>query len=493
MIIQMKGRGNERGFVMVICIMMLFMLSLVAILSITTSNTDMDLAGNVKNSTEAFYLADAGSEKALATLMSNPGWRQGFSNEALGNGIFNVTVADSISVPSLREKIMVTSYAACQESKAGVRMIVGPARAHRLYDHALYAGNFSEYDPEADSQTWSSTLNLGGLGLSADQINGNVFFNGNVNVNGNAQVSGYIAAAGEIAGNAPGGGDSVRAEYLAPPDLASMNYATMSDYTISNASPFNNNGYLPLNDPRHIFVKDFRNDLAGRGFVFNNTNYFLGDPYEGANLDRISVSQDGNRKVYFVDGNLWIEPQGTISRLISGPTGGTQITIVARGNIYFCDDFNYNNSATDGIAFIAMTDGESFTDNNGNNQYDAGEPILHDNGNGIYEGNREGSGNVCFGDPNGGPLGTVSGFIYAENNFEDHVLSGRNGTPQTFGVNGLLSAGNLFKVNRDYARGHAKMTINYDNRLLNETLTLPGLPRANNNNGPLVVYSWQEL
>jgi hypothetical protein len=492
MITNKKGFGDQRGFVMIICIMMIFMLSLVGVLSITNSKSEMDLAGNLRKSTAAFYIADAGSEKALAMLMNDAGWRQGFRDEALGNGLFNVSVADSSSIPSLRDKIMVTSYGQCQESQAGIRMIVGPARPHRLYDHALYAGNFSEYDPEADSQTWRSTLNVGGLGLSADQINGNVFFNGNVNVNGNAQVSGYIAAAGEIAGNAPAGGDSSHAEYLAPPDLASMNYGATADYEVSSTSPWNSSGYLAPNDPRHIFVKDFRNDLAGRGFVFNNPNYFLGDPYEGANLDRISVSQEGNRKVYYVDGNLWIEPQGTLSRLISGPNGGTQITIVAKGNIYFCDDFNYNNSSTDGIAFVAMTDGESFTDLNGNNQYEVGEPLLHDDGDGIYEGNREGSGNVCFGDPNGGPLGTVSGFIYAENNFEDHVLSGRDGTPQTFGVFGLLSAGNLFKINRDYARGHAKMTINYDNRLLNQTLSLPGLPRANGQ-GPLIVYSWQEL
>jgi hypothetical protein len=492
MISNAKGSGNEHGFVMVVCIMMLFMLSLVAVLSISTSKTDMDLAGNLKHSTEAFYIADAGSEKALAMIANDVSWRQGFDNETLGHGSYTVTIADSSTVPSLREKIMITSYASCRESQAGVRVVMGPARPHRLYDHALYAGNFSEYDPDADSQAWSSTLNLGGTGTNADRINGNVFFNGNVNLNGNAQVTGYVAAAGETGGNAPGAGDSSHAEYLAPPDLASMNYSNTADYIISNASPWNSNGYLPSNDPRHIFVKDYRNDLAGRGFVFNNTNYFFGDPYEGSNLDRISVSQEGNQKVYYVDGNLWIEPQGTLSRLISGPNGGTQITIIAKGNIYFCDNFNYNNSSTDGIAFIAMTDGESYTDVNGNNQYDLGEQILHDDGDGVYEGNREGSGNVCFGDPNGGPLGTISGFIYAENNFEDHVLSGQNGTPQTFGVNGLLSAGNLFKVNRDYPRGHAKMTISYDNRLMNQSLTLPGLPRANDS-GPLIVYSWEQF
>jgi hypothetical protein len=227
-------------------------------------------------------------------------------------------------------------------------------------------------------------------------------------------------------------------------------------------------------------------------FVFDNTNFFFGDPYEGANIDRVSVSPDGNQQLYYVDGNLWIEPGGPDSRLVNSPAEGTQITIVVRGNIYFSDNLYYDNVDLDGIAFIAMSDGESYTDLNSNNQYDAGEPLLHDDGDGIYEGNMEGSGNVVFGDPNGGPLGHVSGFIYADNNFEDHVLDGPDGSPQSFGVTGLLSAGNLFNVNRDYAGGHAQMTINYDDRLQNEVLNLPGLPRGTAI-GSWVILSWREI
>jgi hypothetical protein len=485
--------NGEEGIVLVVCIMLLLMLSLLGVASITNTKNEMDVAGNYMESVEAFYSADAGAERAMAMLEDNIGWRQGFADQTLGNAIYNVTVADSVSIPSLEDKLQVTAIGQCHEARRGVEVVLGPSRPHDLYNYAIYAGNFDEYDPDADSQAWAATLNLGGTGRSADVVNGNVFFNGNVSSTGNASVNGSIEAAGDITGNAPTGSASSDVEYLEPPDLASMNYETMANYVVSTSSPWNGSGYISAGDPRHIFVNDFRNDLAGsRGFTFDNHNFFLGDPYEGTDLTEISVSQEGNRKVYFVDGNLWIEPQGTVSQLINGPIGGTQITIVVKGNIYFCDQFNYNNSGTDGIAFIAMTDGESYTDQNGNNQYDSGEPLLHDDGDGIYDGPREGSGNVCFGDPNGGPLGVVSGFIYADNNFQDHVLTGRNGTPQTFGVNGLLSAGNLFQINRDYARGHAPMTINYDDRLFRGVLDLPGLPRSNNQ-GTLVVYSWREL
>ena len=485
--------GNESGMVLVVCIIMLLMLSLVGVASLMTSNSEMTLSGNIKDATTAFYLADAGAERAISILGDSTQWRAGFENQGLSGGSYNVVVADSTTNAILGSTIMITSFGHFKEAQKGIEVVMGPADMHPLFYHAIYAGNFDEYDPDVDSQAWTSQLALGGTGFSADIINGDIFFNGNVNVGGSAQVNGSIEAGGIASGNAPTEGATGGVEYEAPPDLAGMNYETLADFYVGAGSPWNSFGYLPSSDPRHIFVNDFRDDLGGAsGFTFDNPNYFFGDPHETSDLTRISVSTAGNNRTYFIDGNLWIEPQGTVSQLVNSPTGGTHITIVVRGNIYFCDELRYSNPDLDGIAFIAMSDGESYTDENHNNQYDSGEPLLRDNGDGLYDGNAEGSGNVCFGDPNGGPLGNISGFIYAENNFQDHVLDGTGSTPLPFGVTGLLSAGNLFQVNRDYSGGHARMTINYDNRLETGLLNLPGLPRARGN-GALVVFSWREL
>jgi hypothetical protein len=318
--------------------------------------------------------------------------------------------------------------------------------------------------------------------------------NGHVNIGGQAQVTGSIKAGGDITGNPPTGTSTEKADYLEPPDLAGMNYASMADYVVNNSSPWDGGGRIASSDPRHIFVKEFRNDLAATaGYPFNNTNFFLGDPWEGSGIDGISVSGAGNDKVYYVDGNLWIEPDGTDSRFKNSPNGGTHITVIVKGNIYFADNLYYDKPGVDGIAFVAMSDGESYTDLNRNNRYDAGEPILKDDGDNTYEGNSEGSGNIVFGDPNGGPLGMVHGFLYAENNFHAKDLTGENGNPQAFGVNGLISAGNLFDIERDYPEGHAKMTINYDPRLQDGMLTLPGLPKKNPVAGAWEILSWRQL
>jgi len=471
----------------------MMMLALIGAASLTTSNTEMDLSGNSQSSTSAFYIADAGAERALSILKDSVEWRDGLYNQTIGDGTYNVFVADSTSEPVLGPCLRLTSVGEFKTSKSTIEVVLGPAAMHPLYYHAIYAGNSEEYDPNANPQTWTATLGLGGCSTSSDVVNGDIFFNGNVNVDCGAQVSGSIEAGGTITGNAPGGGATEGAGYLEPPDLQAMNYETTADFYVGSTSPWNASGQIASTDPRHIFVKEYRSDLATwAGFNFDNTNYFFGDPWEGANIDRVSVSAAGNDKTYFIDGNLWIEPMGTTSQLINSPPEGTHITIVVRGNIYFSDYLQYDNAAADGIAFIAMSDGESYTDLNDNNQYDAGEPILHDDGDGVYEGNMEGSGNVCFGDPNGGDLGDINAFIYAENNFQDHVLSGPSGDPQHFGVNGLLSAGNQFNVNRDFSGGHAPMTINYDNRLQNGLLNLPGLPRRNAI-GSWQIYSWREL
>jgi hypothetical protein len=280
---------------------------------------------------------------------------------------------------------------------------------------------------------------------------------------------------------------------IEPPDLSVMRYDEVADFKVDGTAPFDAQGRLPAADARHIFVKEYRSDLASSvGFQFDNTNYFLGDPHEGANIDRISVPAEGNEKIYFVDGNLWVEPMGDTSRIVKSPVDGTRITVVVRGNIYLCDGLQYEDPEHDAVLFVALTDGESYTDLNGNNQFDGGEPILHDDGDGVYEGPREGSGNIHFGDPNGGGLGHVHGFMYADNYFQDHVLDGDNGQPIPFEVTGFMSAGEQVRIRRDFNGKHAKMTVNFDSRVVDREITLPGFPEKELA-GEIGLLSWRLL
>jgi hypothetical protein len=65
-----KSEGQQ-GMVLIVCLIVLLMLSLIGIASITTSNTDMTIAGNEMNQTGSFYAAESGLEQATAAMITS--------------------------------------------------------------------------------------------------------------------------------------------------------------------------------------------------------------------------------------------------------------------------------------------------------------------------------------------------------------------------------------------------------------------------------------
>lgn len=494
----MKHSHNERGSAILLALALIVMFSGIGLMILNRANTDTDLSFNQVHYDQAFWLADAGAERAVAQLKDSAAWRAGYPSTSLGDGQYSVAVADSNSDTTLDDRVRVVSLGQRGEAAGGVEVILGPAGYHPLYDHAIYAGNYWEHETKPDSAKYVDTMKFSGTGSSGDVINGDVFFNGNIQTTGSATINGSAEAGGNYSGNAPTAGTTQNANYLEPPNLQAMNYESTANYKINSSSPWDGSGRIAATDPRHIFVRNYRTDLKPPGsgsssYTFSNTNYFWGDPWEGSDLAEVSVPAAGNNKVYFVDGNLWIEPDGTTSQLIKSPTEGTHVTVVVKGNIYFSDNMLYDKPTKDGIAFVAMTDGESYDDKDNDGRFDSGEAILHDDGDGIYEGPSEGSGNVCFGDPNGGPLGHIYGFLYADNDFKDYVLA-PGGEALDFEVTGTMSAGNDLDIRRDFGSAHAQMRVNHDTRLRDGLLNLPGLPSAGGGGtNELVVLSWREL
>jgi len=62
---------NESGIVLLICLAILFLLSLIGIASISTSNNDMQIADNEYRATGAFYAAESGLEIASAAITTS--------------------------------------------------------------------------------------------------------------------------------------------------------------------------------------------------------------------------------------------------------------------------------------------------------------------------------------------------------------------------------------------------------------------------------------
>jgi Tfp pilus assembly protein PilX len=377
-----------------------------------------------------------------------------------------------------------------------------------------------------------------------------------------AREGGYFSAGGYYEWN-------TRCEVL--PDSAAANFFQY-DYQNHYCDDF-----TAADDAKVDLTKNYY--LGQRNGGTYNT---LGNDYGlyGGGHAVITITEEQNNKIYFVDGNLWLDSDGC-NHLFFVPDDGVDkvaITIVVKGNIYIGDQVwttGYDKSMNIGgstsaqcfqmldedssIAFVAMSDGESYDDVNRNGTYDPGETIIGRADPSVpnpaennpeapgtyttdYQGRREGSGNIIFGDTIQGPVGAVEAFLYAENNFQDITADTSQGdqNPFTFGN---MTAGNRVFLKRNYepwesvephsgvpagwvkignyyyppgttvenrnnpfvtdrmyyngkiyARRHNPLQVKLDDRIRDGSIKLPGLPTSNETfEGTWVPVLWEVL
>ena len=344
-------------------------------------------------------------------------------------------------------------------------------------------------------------MKFGGTKTQADSITGNIYSGQNVTISGNATINGTPRAQGLV--TAPTGAilpekdgtprTAVQGQTQPLPDITGMHYATNNDVDVAKsfkAAKFASGTgggkawQLPATDPAHIFRLNPDDRTANTSTTVKN-DYFLEDPYmalktdpksDGSDPFMIQLSDpkvtkgatDGNNKVYYVDGNLWVHNLSSMSMEFATPSGGAgmHITIVVSGNVYISDNLYLKDKNNDGIALIALKD-----------------PAVKD------------SGNIYFGDPTFGTLEHMSSFMYAENNFQDNNLSATGSAIVT--VDGNMTAGNQVNINRDYVSGkttqHSKLTVNFDDRITTKKIAMPGLPKTTATQSGLKIALWREI
>jgi len=372
---------------------------------------------------------------------------------AFGGGTYSVAVDDTVE-----GQLIVRSSADVRGEQETLEALL-TGGGEDIYDHALFAGN-SGGDP-------LYKLKLGGKKAQGDFVRGDVYSGGGITVTGDAKVDGTIRAHDAITGAS---GESGVTQPI--PDIAAMNYPVNADFKVADlfkgatykSNTLGGKAYQVAEaSPAHIFRKNPSDRSSDTGAT-SKDDYFLEDPYEPMHVDSGSTGADacpimlsglggkpgpnGNHKVYYIDGNLWIHNMNVFSfKIDHNEPNGVQVTFVAKGNIYFSDNVFYKNTAEDGIAFIAMKDSK-----------------VSD------------SGNIYFGDPQFGTLEQMHAFMYAENNFIDKNLSATGSAKVT--VYGNMTAGNKVDIQRDFGTQHSKLTVNYDGRISSGDLSMPGLPRT---------------
>ena len=461
-------RGKEReGGALLVSIAAVTVLAGMAAAMLTLSTASQRENRTAVDRVQALYVAEAGLSSAIAALES------GAPLANFGTAAAPVDFGDTgfwgTSVDNGDGTQTITSFGTAEGVTRGLQVVMTSSGGSAPFTNALFAGN-SSLDP-------NYTLEFGGCGAEADQINGSVYSGNDIDIDCDASITGAIVAAGAING---AGGTTGTTQAI--PDINGMNYAVNHDINVS--AEFGAAAYtwddaggtawqVGAASPAHIFRMN-PSDRTSATSTTNKDDYFLEDPYEPVNKDigstgtdpfMVTLAGNGNDKVYYIDGNLWIHNYPTFSFQLDTANGDpVQVTFVVEGNVYFGDNIFYGDPAADGIAFIAIKDP-----------------------------NEADSGNIYFGDPSAGTLEYMDSFMYAENNFYDNNLTqAGSGIVE---VNGNMSAGNQVLINRQLGTFHAKLDVDLDIRLQDGSLSLPGLPKsaAGAGGGTWQVTSWHEV
>ena len=93
-----KGRGQE-GIALVITLLVMTILLIMGSAFMSISSTETLIAINERNRVQAYHLAEAGAERAIAQLNVNAGYTGTGGEQPLGLGTYSATVCPPTCVP----------------------------------------------------------------------------------------------------------------------------------------------------------------------------------------------------------------------------------------------------------------------------------------------------------------------------------------------------------------------------------------------------------
>jgi hypothetical protein len=471
---------SQRGTVLMVAMIMVLLLSGLAVAYVAITGSQAVSTNLSYKSDRAFYLAEAGLADSMFAIQSG---QSGNVASALCGGSYAVATQLQSTV-----NLVITSVGTFGTLQRTAEVVAYDG-THPVFFHAIFAGNSSEDD--------TYVMPFGGTGTSADHVTGDVYSGNDLSRQGDAVLNGALRAHGDFIGCS---GDNTT---MSIPDLVAMDYPHNYDISVNAAfnargkwTAFNYTksyygsgygGYLvPSTDPCHIFEKN-PNHRAPENNSTVGDDYYLEDyyaGYPGTTRTPITVDPAGNDKLYFIQGNLWIDGHPTFDYLVT--TANTRLTIVVEGDVHVSDDIKFSDTRNSGLAIIAL---KALDDPTGTH-----------------------TGNVYIGDPIFGTIANVNLFLYAEHNFYDQNLD-ESGSYQ-FTINGIMTAGDQVEINRDYTGPghyewqnvggrlrqvwvpgstlHSRMNVGLDNRIYNGTLVLPRLPSIDPGTGEWLILSWRE-
>lgn len=182
----------EKGSAILIAMALIAMLTAVAIMSVNRSNTDMEMSYNQLHEEMAFYLAEAGMERAVFEINQDNAWRTGYNKLALEGGYYTVHIIDSTADSTLVDTVILDGEGSYNSTMAKMESWLVPVYNYP-YKYGMFAGDSLNFDKNtcidsynSDSGTYAATqiTKDGDIGT-----NGNIMTSTGVTIGGDAKTA----------------------------------------------------------------------------------------------------------------------------------------------------------------------------------------------------------------------------------------------------------------------------------------------------------------
>jgi hypothetical protein len=308
MFTKLKQHDNERGMVMLIVVMIMMGVSLLGLASLLVVGTDIRIAGQYKQSAQAFWAAEAGVQRTLGELRDNRDFTGEIDPEAMGNSsVFSANVT-----PLSGYLVRVVAEGRNKTSRRRIEVIINTDSA---FESALNVGG---------DLTLEGKPRISSEGV---RVNGDAYLDLD---SGTPELNLYMPTDGTL--NAEGDLTNLNRVEKEAMDLAAIKLKDTDWYDMGDMAS-------------EAFVFDNDSSYRNRHRNRNQYGFLNGDTVMTMNnldFNDVPPGANGNR-VIFVDGDL------TLNGTIAG-TG----TIVTTGKIICTGGFVTSGTPT--VTMIAKDD-----------------------------------------------------------------------------------------------------------------------------------------
>ncbi len=332
----MKRIATNRGSALLLSLFLMGMLTLVAIMSINTSNTDMELSFNNENSGKAFYIAEAGAKRGLAEMNNNPGWTAGYVDISFGGGAYSVTVTDSSITPALFDTIVLTSTGQTHVARSAVEFTTAPEEISP-FRYAMFGKDSVDLRNSLSTDSYNS--DSGSYWSTRLDTDGDAGSNGDIIIYNGATVGGDVITSVDtglyIDPGATITGDTISdAPPQEVPDIPQSEFDAAALY---NANDTGIAGDYTYNSTTYAFTASKAVELTGGVYYFSSfilknsasltiapgasvTIYVTGD-VEIKNSGDINPGGDPGDLIFYTQGDLVLKNSSDLYGSFYSPNG----------------------------------------------------------------------------------------------------------------------------------------------------------------------------